>query len=45
VGTVIVPMTDVFKAAIPYLLECVENEEEQSIVRHEVLICLGMNLD
>ena len=31
--------------AVPYLLECVENPEEAPIVRHEVLMCLGMNLD
>ena len=30
---------------VPYLLACVENPDEAPIVRHEVLICLGMNLD
>jgi hypothetical protein len=45
VAFVLGQMEDVFKPAVPFLLECVENPEEAPIVRHEVLICLGMNLD
>ena len=45
VAFVLGQMEDVFMPAVPYLLECVENPEEAPIVRHEVLICLGQNLD
>ena len=45
VAFVLGQMEEVFKPAVPYLLECVENPDEAPIVRHEVLICLGMNLD
>ena len=38
-------MDDVFIPSVPYLIACVANEDEEPIVRHEVLICLGMNLD
>ena len=31
--------------AVPYLMDCVSNDEEAPIVRHEVLICLGEMLD
>lgn len=45
VAFVVGQMEEVFMPAVPYLLACVENPEEAPIVRHEVLICLGMNLD
>jgi deoxyhypusine monooxygenase len=45
VAFVLGQMEDVFKPAVPFLLECVENPDEAPIVRHEVLICLGMNMD
>ena len=38
-------MEEVFKLAVPFLLDCVANEEEEPIVRHEVHICLGENVD
>jgi deoxyhypusine monooxygenase len=45
VAFVIAQMEDVFSAAVPFMLDCVENSEEAAIVRHEVLICLGENLE
>jgi len=38
-------MEDVFHVAIPILIECVSNEEEAPIVRHEVLVSLGDMVD
>jgi hypothetical protein len=38
-------MEEVFMPAVPFLLACVENEDEDPIVRHEVIICLGENLE
>ena len=34
-------MEEVSHAAVPFLLDCVSNEEEAPIVRHEVLVSLG----
>jgi hypothetical protein len=34
-------MGDEVDAAIPFLLDCVDNEDEAPIVRHEVLVSLG----
>jgi hypothetical protein len=45
VAFVIALMEEVFHVAVPYLLECLENDQEAPIVRHEVLICLGENID
>ena len=45
VAFVLAQMEGVFKPAIPYLLDCVYNEEEAAIVKHEVLVCLGEMLD
>lgn len=41
VAFVLAQMEEVFHAAVPFLLDCVANDEEEPIVRHEVLICLG----
>lgn len=38
-------MEDVFEVAVPFLIECVSNEEEAPIVRHEVLVSLGDMID
>ena len=38
-------MESVFKAAIPFLLEAINNDEEAPIVRHEALIALGEMID
>ena len=45
VAFVLAQMEEVFMPAVPYLLKCVDNDEEAPIVRHEVLICLGWMLE
>ena len=45
VALVISQMEDKYQPAVPYLLDCLENPKEEPIVRHEVLICLGMTLE
>lgn len=45
VAFVLAQMEDVFMPAVPFLLECLRNDEEAPIVRHEVLICLGETLE
>ena len=45
VAFVLAQMEGVFKTAIPFLLDCVNNEEEADITKHEVLVCLGEVLD
>ena len=45
VAFVLAQMEEVFISAVPYLLECLENNDEADIVRHEILICLGEMLD
>lgn len=38
-------MEGVCQVAAPYLIDCVSNEEEAPIVRHEVLVSLGDMID
>lgn len=45
VAFVLAQMKDAFMPAVPFLLECVANDEETPIVRHEVLMCLGEMID
>ncbi len=45
VAFILAQMEDVFTPAIPYLLDCVRNDDEAPIVRHEVLVCLGDMID
>ena len=45
VAFILAQMEEVFHVAIPYLIECVSNEEEAPIVRHEVLVSLGDMVD
>lgn len=45
VAFVLAQMEDVFKPSLPFLLDCVSNDEEAPIVRHEILICIGMLID
>lgn len=45
VAFVIRQMTECYKPAISYFLECLADQNEAPIVRHEILITLGMLLD
>jgi len=45
VAFVLAQMPTVFKAAVPYILEAVNNEKEAPIVKHEALVSLGEMLD
>ena len=38
-------MEEVCHVAVPFLIDCVSNEEEAPIVRHEVLVSLGDMID
>ncbi|CDW84373.1 deoxyhypusine hydroxylase [Stylonychia lemnae] len=45
VAFILAQMEEVFKVSIPFLIDCVANEEEAPIVRHEVLVSLGDMID
>ena len=45
VAFILAQMEDVFHVAEPFLIDCVDNEEEAPIVRHEVLVSLGDMID
>ena len=38
-------MEEVFKAAVPYILVAVRNNDEEPIVRHEALVAVGEMID
>lgn len=38
-------MHESYKPAVPYFLDCLKNPNEAPIVRHEILITLGLLID
>eukprot|EP00347_Sterkiella_histriomuscorum_P019136 403342811 len=45
VAFILAQMEEVCRVAVPFLIDCVSNEEEAPIVRHEVLVSLGDMID
>ena len=45
VAFILAQMEEVCHVAVPFLIDCVSNEEEAPIVRHEVLVSLGDMID